>query len=179
MGRNPEAVAATSPTSGATPDWNLDTIRLVGVAMVGALFSSDAWNNVTFTAGEVRNPKRNLPLSLALGVGIVSVLYLALQSRLPQRAAARGHSERPAGSRGDCRWRQQMFGPVGVQVAGRRHHDLDLRLRQRHAFCRRARLLRDGAGRALLPPGGRTRPQVAHAPSLAVAAMRLGLPAYV
>jgi len=48
----------------------------VGVAMVGALFSSDAWNNVTFTAGEVRNPRRNLPLSLALGVGIVSLLYL-------------------------------------------------------------------------------------------------------
>jgi len=39
------------------------------VAMVGALFSSDAWNNVTFTAGEVRNPKRNLPLSLACGRG--------------------------------------------------------------------------------------------------------------
>src|SRR3984885_3511594 len=47
-----------------------------GVAMVGALFSSDAWNNVTFTAGEVRNPKRNLPLSLALGVGVVSLLYI-------------------------------------------------------------------------------------------------------
>ncbi len=43
-------------------------MRLVGVAMVGSLFSSDAWNNVTFTAGEVRNPRRNLPLSLALGV---------------------------------------------------------------------------------------------------------------
>jgi APA family basic amino acid/polyamine antiporter len=40
--------------------------------MVGPLFSSDAWNNVTFTAGEVRNPKRNLPLSLGLGVGVVS-----------------------------------------------------------------------------------------------------------
>ncbi len=45
--------------------------------MVGPLFSSDAWNNVTFTAGEVRNPKRNLPLSLGLGVGVVSILYLA------------------------------------------------------------------------------------------------------
>ena len=45
--------------------------------MVGSLFSSDAWNNITFTAGEVRNPKRNLPLSLALGVAIVSALYLA------------------------------------------------------------------------------------------------------
>ena len=57
-------------------DWTFTTIRIVGVAMVGALFSSDAWNNVTFTAGEVRNPKRNLPLSLALGVGLVSLLYL-------------------------------------------------------------------------------------------------------
>jgi APA family basic amino acid/polyamine antiporter len=53
-----------------------DVVRMVGVAMVGSLFSSDAWNNVTFTAGEIRNPKRNLPLSLAMGVGIVSVLYL-------------------------------------------------------------------------------------------------------
>ncbi|MBC7927057.1 MAG: amino acid permease [Bryobacteraceae bacterium] len=57
--------------------WSADTIRLVGVAMVGALFSSDAWNNVTFTAGETRNPKRNLPLSLAIGVLSVSALYLA------------------------------------------------------------------------------------------------------
>ena len=48
----------------------------IGTAMVGSLFSSDAWNNVTFTAGEVRNPKKNLPLSLALGVGLVSILYL-------------------------------------------------------------------------------------------------------
>jgi APA family basic amino acid/polyamine antiporter len=61
----------------AGASWSWDVIRLVGVAMVGALFSSDAWNNVTFTAGEIRNPSRNVPLSLALGVGIVSVLYLA------------------------------------------------------------------------------------------------------
>jgi APA family basic amino acid/polyamine antiporter len=40
---------------------------VMGGAMVGALFSSDAWNNVTFTAGEIRNPRRNLPLSLAIG----------------------------------------------------------------------------------------------------------------
>jgi APA family basic amino acid/polyamine antiporter len=46
------------------------------VAQVGSLFSSDAWNNITFTAGEVRNPKRNLPLALALGTGIVTLFYL-------------------------------------------------------------------------------------------------------
>ncbi len=47
-----------------------------GVAQVGSLFSSDAWNNITFTAGEVKNPKRNLPLSLALGTGLVTLLYV-------------------------------------------------------------------------------------------------------
>jgi len=47
-----------------------------GVAQVGSLFSADAWNNVTFTAGEVKNPQRNVPLSLALGTGIVISLYV-------------------------------------------------------------------------------------------------------
>ncbi|HOY06529.1 MAG TPA: amino acid permease [Saprospiraceae bacterium] len=48
----------------------------IGVAMVGSLFSSDAWNNVTFIAGEIENPKRNVPLALALGVIGVTVLYM-------------------------------------------------------------------------------------------------------
>lgn len=46
------------------------------VAQVGSLFSADAWTNVTFVAGEIKSPKRNLPLSLALGTGLVVVLYL-------------------------------------------------------------------------------------------------------
>ena len=49
---------------------------VIGTAMVGSLFSSDAWNNITFTAGEVRNPKRNVPLSLAIGTALVTGLYL-------------------------------------------------------------------------------------------------------
>ncbi len=49
---------------------------LIAVVQVGSLFSSDAWNNVTFTAGEIRNPKRNLPLSLAMGTGVVLLLYI-------------------------------------------------------------------------------------------------------
>jgi APA family basic amino acid/polyamine antiporter len=51
---------------------------LVGlcVAQIGALYAADAWNNITFTAGEVRDPARNIPLSLTLGTGIVIVLYL-------------------------------------------------------------------------------------------------------
>ena len=46
------------------------------VAQVGSLFSSDAWNNVTFIAGEVKEPRRNLPLALAAGTGLVTVLYI-------------------------------------------------------------------------------------------------------
>lgn len=46
------------------------------VAQVGSLFSSDAWNNITFTAGEVKNPQRNVPLSLAFGTGLVITLYI-------------------------------------------------------------------------------------------------------
>jgi APA family basic amino acid/polyamine antiporter len=52
-------------------------ITILAVAQVGSLFSSDAWNNVTFAAGEVKNPSRNLPLSLAMGTGIVTLLYVA------------------------------------------------------------------------------------------------------
>jgi APA family basic amino acid/polyamine antiporter len=46
------------------------------VSQVGSLFSSDAWNNITFASEEVRNPRRNLPLALAIGVGLVTVLYM-------------------------------------------------------------------------------------------------------
>lgn len=51
-------------------------LAALGVAMVGSLFSSDAWNNITFTAGEVQNPRRNIPLSLFLGTLTVTVLYI-------------------------------------------------------------------------------------------------------
>jgi APA family basic amino acid/polyamine antiporter len=51
-------------------------ITAIGMAMVGSLFSSDAWNNITFTAGEVINPRKNIPLSLFLGTLIVTILYL-------------------------------------------------------------------------------------------------------
>jgi APA family basic amino acid/polyamine antiporter len=47
-----------------------------GAALVGSLFSSDAWNNVTFAAAEVKNAQRNLPLALLLGTGLVSLLYV-------------------------------------------------------------------------------------------------------
>jgi APA family basic amino acid/polyamine antiporter len=48
----------------------------IAAAMVGSIFSSDSWHNVTFIAGEIQNPKRNIGLSLALGTIMVTVLYL-------------------------------------------------------------------------------------------------------
>lgn len=48
----------------------------MGAAMVGSLFSSDAWNSITYTAGEVKDPQRNIPLSLFFGTLIVTVLYV-------------------------------------------------------------------------------------------------------
>jgi APA family basic amino acid/polyamine antiporter len=73
---NPEAVhmnlGALFPGS-----INLAVLAIFGASLVGSLFSADAWNNVTFTGSEVVNPKRNLPLSLILGTGIVSLIYIA------------------------------------------------------------------------------------------------------
>jgi APA family basic amino acid/polyamine antiporter len=115
LGRNPEAATRNFGDfwSGAT--WSWDVISLVGVAMVGALFSSDAWNNVTFTAGEVRNPRRNLPLSLALGVGIVSVIYLACNlvylNALPLEAIQSAPQDRVATAVAN-----QMFGSSGAYL---------------------------------------------------------------
>jgi basic amino acid/polyamine antiporter, APA family len=81
LGRNPQAIAANFGHFWQSPSgdvaWGWAAVALVGTAMVGPLFSSDSWNNVTFAAAEVRNPHRNLPLSLGLGVGVVSALYLA------------------------------------------------------------------------------------------------------
>jgi APA family basic amino acid/polyamine antiporter len=72
------------------------TLTILAVAQVGSLFSADAWNNVTFTAGEVKNPSRNLPLSLALGTGVVIALYIACNfvylSVLPLDGSASGPS---------------------------------------------------------------------------------------
>jgi len=57
--------------------WDLATLTLLAVALVGPLFSSDAWNNVTFTGSEVINPKRNLPLALFVGTMAVCLIYCA------------------------------------------------------------------------------------------------------
>ena len=54
----------------------LGMLIAICVGQVGSLFSSDAWNNITFTAGEVRDPRRNIPLSLLFGTALVITLYV-------------------------------------------------------------------------------------------------------
>ncbi len=74
--RQPETVAVNFGNFWGSAPWTLALVPLVGAAMVGSLFSSDAWNNVTFAAAEVRNPTRNLPLALAAGTALVTLFYL-------------------------------------------------------------------------------------------------------
>jgi basic amino acid/polyamine antiporter, APA family len=61
---------------GLTAATSFGLLIAISIAQVGSLFASDAWNNITFTAGEVNDPRRNIPLSLVLGTGLVSLLYL-------------------------------------------------------------------------------------------------------
>ncbi len=114
-GRNPEAVATNFTDFWRNGGWDFSTVRLVGVAMVGALFSADSWHNVTFTAGEVRNPKRNLPLSLALGVMVVCTLYILTQfvylNVLTMPEIQNADQDRVATAAV-----AKMFGPVAVQL---------------------------------------------------------------
>ncbi len=92
LGRNPGAMAANFGHGRfwAGAGWHtlhplatggggvalVGVVTILAVVQTGSLFSADAWNNVTFTAGEVRNPSRNLPLSLVMGTGLVLALYL-------------------------------------------------------------------------------------------------------
>src|SRR2546423_8041548 len=70
------------------------------VAQTNSLFSADAWNNITFTAGEVKDPRRNIPLSLAFGTFLVIGLYLlanvAYLAALPFNAIQNAPSDRVA-----------------------------------------------------------------------------------
>jgi APA family basic amino acid/polyamine antiporter len=115
LGRNPEALTRNFSHFWDGAGWTMHVVRLVGVAMVGSLFSADAWNNVTFTAGEVRNPRRNLPISLALGVAIVMALYISANcvylNVLPFEAIQHAPEDRVATAA-----MKQILGQAGVGI---------------------------------------------------------------
>lgn len=77
---------------------SLAVLPVVAAAMVGALFSMDAWNNVGFAAGELKNPKKDLPFAMAAGVLLVTGIYVlanvAYLSVLPAEAIARAPQDR-------------------------------------------------------------------------------------
>ncbi len=87
----------------------------IAASMVGSIFSSDAWNNVTFIAGEIKNPQRNIGLSLFLGTLIVTVIYVAANlmylSVLPLNDIAHAPQDRVAVSASNL-----IFGNIGTYV---------------------------------------------------------------
>jgi APA family basic amino acid/polyamine antiporter len=94
----PENYTAILPGISAATGYGL--FIAICISQVGSLFAADAWNNITFTAGEVKNPKRNIPLSLALGAIGVITLYLlvnlAYLFTLPLAAIQHAASDRVA-----------------------------------------------------------------------------------
>jgi len=89
------------------------------VAQTNSLFSADAWNNITFTAGEVRNPRRNIPLSLAFGTLLVISLYLLANvtylATLPFERIQNVPSDRVASATADVIFKG--YGPLIMAVA--------------------------------------------------------------
>lgn len=110
-----------TPLTATTP-----ILFVVAVAMVGSVFSSDAWNNITFAAAEVRDPAKTIPRALMIGVTLVTLLYLACNvaylGLLPllgdpegTTALARGISH-ATNDRVGAAAADVMFGPVGAAV---------------------------------------------------------------
>ncbi|HEY9045668.1 MAG TPA: amino acid permease [Ohtaekwangia sp.] len=114
---------AWTPVSLSLQDGQLITTGLSGlaffgaiaIAMKGSLFSSDSWHNITFIAGEVKNPKRNIGLSLVLGTLIVTVIYvltnLMYLAVIPLDAIAFAKSDRVGVVAAEY-----IFGPAGTVI---------------------------------------------------------------
>lgn len=99
-----------SLTNSTTP-----LLGLLAAAMVGSIFSSDAWNNVTFIAGEIKNPKRNIGLSLFLGTLVVTLIYVSTNvmytAVLPLEEIASADKDRVAVAAS-----QNIFGSIGSYI---------------------------------------------------------------
>ncbi|RYY33145.1 MAG: amino acid permease, partial [Sphingobacteriaceae bacterium] len=101
---------------GTTTSYTISAaLGALAIAMVGSIFSSDAWNNVTFIAGEMKNPQRNVGLSLFFGTLIVTFIYVAANfmytAVLPLQEIATAEKDRVAVAAS-----QVIFGNVGTYV---------------------------------------------------------------
>ena len=129
IARNHAAVVANFGSAVAflgTHPLDLGFAATFGAAMVGALFSADAWASVTFTASEIRNPRRDLPLALAVGTGVVILLYVmanfAYMAELPVNGDAAGATvfargiSHAAGDRVAGAAMQMVWGSAGASI---------------------------------------------------------------
>lgn len=116
IGRDPDAVAQNFGAA-FWPDDGLNAALLaaMGAAMVGSLFSMDAWNNVGFASAELKQPERDVPFAMAAGVLLVTVLYLlanaAYLAVLPAEAIANAPQDRVG-----TLALQAMFGEAGLYI---------------------------------------------------------------
>ena len=114
-----KATKQTTPNGTDIISWQpvmgVAMLGAMATAMVGSIFSSDAWNNVTFIAGEIKNPKKNIGLSLFLGTLIVTVIYISCNlmylSVLPVSEIAYAPQNRVAVAAAN-----NIFGSVGTYV---------------------------------------------------------------
>jgi len=99
----------------ATSVAGMAMLGAIAASMVGSVFSSDAWNNVTFIAGEIKNPKRNIGLSLFLGTLIVTIIYVTANLMytyvLPMNEIAAAPQDRVATAAS-----QKIFGAAGAGI---------------------------------------------------------------
>lgn len=109
-----DATGALQPT-GWQPISGAVLIGAIAAAMVGSIFSSDSWNNVTFIAGEIKNPQRNIGLSLFLGTLIVTLIYITANLMylhvLPLQSIAFAENDRVAVTAAN-----EIFGNAGTIV---------------------------------------------------------------
>jgi basic amino acid/polyamine antiporter, APA family len=95
IGWNPKAIEMNYSNFWKMPSLSwADTMGFISIAMIGSLFSSDAWNNITFAGDEIINPKRTIPMSLAIGTGLVTLIYILVNVAytvvLPVQGSANG-----------------------------------------------------------------------------------------
>lgn len=98
-----------------TPFLTAVGLGAIASAMIGSIFSSDAWNNVTFIAGEIKNPKRNIGLSLFLGTLIVTIIYILTNvvylATVPKNNLAFAQDNRVA-----LEAAHAIFGDIGTKI---------------------------------------------------------------
>src|SRR6266545_3986826 len=116
IGRNALAIAANFGANfWAGGGLTLAILPVVGAAMVGSLFSMDAWNNVGFASGELKNPEKDLPFAMAVGVLVVTTLYVLANVAYLNVLPADGIAHAPQDRVGTAAL-QAMFGSPGLYI---------------------------------------------------------------